>query len=267
MPILEGDGLAVDYLEEGVGPATVLLHSSVSGNRQWRRLVETLAPEYRCVAPNLRGYGQTPAWPALRRQTLADAAEVALQICEALPGPLRLVGHSWGGAVALFAANALGSRVSHMVLYEPMLAGLLHGHGRAEAWAEAMAIYASVRTLGDANQWEALARVFTDYFNGDGAWMSTPPDRQRAIAGQLPPNRHEWDAGTDSLTAAAFGGVSARTLILRGSETRRVTRETAEVLAQAYPRWELREIAGAGHMGPLTHAAMVNATIQSFLLR
>ena len=128
-------------------------------------------------------------------------------------------------------------------------------------WASA------VRELGDAQDWKALAEVFTDYFNGDGSWAATPTERQHVIASQLPPNRHEWDAGAQSTTAQRFGGITARTLILRGSLTRRVTKETAEVLCQAFPQWALHDIEGAGHMGPLTHAAIVNAEIQSFLAK
>ncbi len=265
MPILREGELSVDYLDDGAGPAVVLVHSSVSGNKQWKRLVEALRPAYRCVAPNLLGYGLTSPWPAGRKQTLAHAAEVTLALCKTISGPIRLVGHSWGGAVALETANKLGSRVSHLALYEPMLCGLLHSHGKAEAWSEALGIYAAVQKLGDAQDWEALAEIFTDYFNGDGSWAATPTERQRAIASQIPPNRHEWDAGSQSTTAQDFGGVTARTLILRGSRTRLVTREIADVLCQAFPDWRLQEIQDAGHMGPLTHNAIVNAEIQSFL--
>jgi pimeloyl-ACP methyl ester carboxylesterase len=128
-----------------------------------------------------------------------------------------------------------------------------------------MGIYASVQRLGDAEDWDALAEIFTDYFNGDGSWVSTAPERQRMIASQLPPNRHEWDAGSESRTAQTFSGATAQTLILRGSLTRLVTRETADVLCEAFPHWQLRDIEAAGHMGPLTHGAIVNAEIESFL--
>lgn len=264
MPILRKGELSVDYLDDGAGPAVVLVHNSVSGNKQWRRLVEALCPAHRCVAPNLLGYGFTSPWYAGRKQTLADAAEVTFALCKTIPGPIHLVEHSWGGAVALETANKLGPKVSHLALYEPMLCGLLHGHGKAEAWSEALGIYAAVQRLGDAQAWEALAQVFTDYFNGDGTWAATPTERQRAIAAQLPPNRHEWDTSSQSMTVQNFIGVTARTLILRGSRTRLVTREIADVLCQAFPHWQLQEIQDAGHMGPLTHSAIVNAEIQSF---
>ena len=74
MPNLCEGELSVDYLDDGAGPAVVLVHSSVSGKKQWMRLVAALRPTYRCVAPNLLGNRLTSPWQTGRRQTLADAA-------------------------------------------------------------------------------------------------------------------------------------------------------------------------------------------------
>ena len=71
LPIKSAD---VDLLEAGHGPLVVLVHSSVSGARQWRKLVELLARSYHVKAVNLFGYGRTPSWAAARSQTLADQA-------------------------------------------------------------------------------------------------------------------------------------------------------------------------------------------------
>ena len=60
----------VDFLESGAaGPVVMLVHSSVSGARQWRRLMEDLKDRFRVRAVNLFGYGkranrQVPLWRA-----------------------------------------------------------------------------------------------------------------------------------------------------------------------------------------------------------
>jgi pimeloyl-ACP methyl ester carboxylesterase len=55
----------VDFVEAGsAGPVAVLVHSSVSGARQWRRLMDDLKDRFRVRAVNLFGYGKTPLWPA-----------------------------------------------------------------------------------------------------------------------------------------------------------------------------------------------------------
>ena len=43
----------VDYLEHGEGKTVILLHSTAAGNKQWRKLIDTLSPKFRVVAPNL----------------------------------------------------------------------------------------------------------------------------------------------------------------------------------------------------------------------
>ncbi|MFI4930477.1 MAG: alpha/beta fold hydrolase [Burkholderiales bacterium] len=267
MPIVQRHGLQIDFLEAGRGAPVVLVHSSASGNRQWRKLVERLSPRHHVLAPNLLGNGATTAWQPSRRQTIADAAQVVLGLVEALglDTPLRLVGHSWGGAVALQVAHVLGPRVSKLVLYEPMLPGLLKAHGRLQAAVEAQALHQHLQQCGGDGNWLAAAERFVDYFNGDGAWAATPPERRQLIASLLPPNLHEWDAAMVPMRAGAFAGVSAQTLLMRGRTTRPALAEMAAVLYQRFTHWRLIDVAGCGHMAPLTHADVINAWIVDFL--
>ena len=78
MPVLvERGGVdEIDYADEGQGRPVVLIHSSVSGNRQWRALTEALSDRYRVLAVNLYGYGETTSWPAVEQQSLAAQAEL-----------------------------------------------------------------------------------------------------------------------------------------------------------------------------------------------
>ena len=55
MPILEKDDVVLDYLETGQGTTVILIHRTVSGNRQWKTLMDYLARDFRVLAPNLRG--------------------------------------------------------------------------------------------------------------------------------------------------------------------------------------------------------------------
>jgi pimeloyl-ACP methyl ester carboxylesterase len=58
-----GSPITVDILQAGLsGPVVILVHSSVSGARQWRRLMDDLKGQFRVRAVNLFGYGKTPPW-------------------------------------------------------------------------------------------------------------------------------------------------------------------------------------------------------------
>jgi hypothetical protein len=136
---------------------------SVSGKRQWRTLTEALRDRYRVLAVNLYGYGETTPWPAIEPQSLAAQAQLVLAVCDEAAGPVDLVGHSFGGSVALKSALLLGDRVSSMVLLEPNPFHLLEQAGRSAAWLETGAAY-DVTTACRAR----AAERFADYWPGEG---------------------------------------------------------------------------------------------------
>src|SRR5882762_11277019 len=53
------NGIRQFYLEAGAGPPVVLLHGFPETSFAWRLQIPTLAPHYRVIAPDLRGYGET----------------------------------------------------------------------------------------------------------------------------------------------------------------------------------------------------------------
>jgi pimeloyl-ACP methyl ester carboxylesterase len=94
--------VTVDYLEAGsFGPVVILVHSSVSGARQWRPLMDDLRGDFRVRAVNLFGYGKTPPWPTEKTQTLDDQARLVEAALPANADEVYLVGHSFGRAVAM----------------------------------------------------------------------------------------------------------------------------------------------------------------------
>src|SRR5262249_30208560 len=120
---------ATDFIETGTGPLVVLVHASMSGARQWGTLTEALKDRFRVRAVNLFGYGRTADWPEEQPPTLDDYAGLVLS---AVPDTesVALIGHSFGGAVAMQAARRLGARAARLVLIEPSIFSLLEVHGR-----------------------------------------------------------------------------------------------------------------------------------------
>ena len=256
--------MKVDCIEAGSGPSVVLVHSSVSGNRQWKRMVEDLKDCFRVFAPNLHGYGATPPWDPSRSQTLADQANLVTKVLP--PGDVRIVGHSYGGAVAMKLAAMLGDRAKQLVLLETNPFYLLAQNGRRDAYAEIKAIRDHVKEHGSRGDWLAVAERFADYWNGPGSWQAMPAERREAFARAVLPNYHEWDSVMDeSTTLAQWGTIRARTLLVRARETVRPIREIDELLRSAFPAWESARVSEGGHMAPLTHPELVNPIVEGFL--
>ena len=55
MPILEKDNVVLDYLETGQGTKVILIHSTVSGNRQWKNLMEDLGKGFQSFGSKSEG--------------------------------------------------------------------------------------------------------------------------------------------------------------------------------------------------------------------
>lgn len=266
MPVLAKGALRIDYLEAGAGEPVVLVHSSVSGNRQWRALVEALKDRYRVLAVNLFGYGETSPWPDNSSQSLYAQARLVLAMADEARGSVHLVGHSFGASVALKAALLLGSGIGKLVLIEPNPFNLLKQEGRVEAYLESRALRDHVKCFGSLGDWHAVGERFADYWLGDGAWDAMSEKRRLAFVESLPPNYYEWDAVMyEETTLEQWKCIAARTLVLSDPGTRRPIREIVEIFATACPHWTFQRIAAGGHMAPLTHPDAVNPLVRSFL--
>jgi pimeloyl-ACP methyl ester carboxylesterase len=261
-------GQMVDFIDAGCsGPLVILVHSSVAGARQWRRLMDDLQDRFRVRAVNLFGYGKTPAWPGDQSQTLEDQARLIEAALPAVAEEVYLVGHSFGGSVAMKAAALLGSRVKKLVLLETNPFYLLKQAGYMAAFAEAMALRDCIKQFGARGEWEIAAERFADYWNGPGAWRDTSPDRRTAFAKAIQPNFFEWDAVMDETTSAQQWAalLPPATLVVHDPKTVLPICKIVDILRATDSQWTFSEVPGGGHMAPLTHPELINPVVAAFL--
>jgi len=256
-----------DFIEAGTGEKVILIHSSVAGAKQWRRLMETLANDFHVIAINLFGYGDTPAWEVDGTQRLTDQARLIEPFLPVGDDKISIVGHSFGGSVAMMAAAMFKKRVRRLVLIEPNPFYLLEKSGRSEAYGEAIILRDAIKSNGKSGTWEAAAEVFANYWSGPGSWDAMTDDRKAKFARALVPNFHEWDAVMNEIVSFAEWqrDLPSDTTVVSAKDTVRSIREIVELMEQHVPEWHYEQIDRGGHMAAMTRPEIINPIVQSAL--
>jgi pimeloyl-ACP methyl ester carboxylesterase len=247
----------------------IALHCSGASAGQWRALAEALGSHYDVAAPEHYGCESTGMWSGEHAFTLADEAKRAIALIDSSEGKVHLVGHSYGGGVALHAALARPDRIASMALYEPTVFHLLQQMGgpSAFAYAEIAEVAGRVREGLVTGDYRGAVAAFVDYWNGPGAWNAMRPAAQNALIPWALKGPLEFRAVMDDATPAnSYRALNFPVLIPRGEGTLMPTRLIAEGLLYLLPTTRLMVIDGAGHMGPLTHTAAVCALIKGHIV-
>lgn len=251
----------------GDGPTVVLLHSSGSSGRQWDTLVGGLQSRFRLQTVDLHGHGGTPAWPGRRALTLEDDAALVAPLLAAAPHGVHLIGHSYGGGVALKLAQQHPRHVRSVAVYEPVLFRLLFDFNAGHAPArEVLAAAAGIQTWMLVGRADRAAERFVDYWSGEGTWAAMPLSRRQTVIARMPALVPHFRAlFNDSLSRTQLAQLPMPALFLTGARTKASTRRIGELLRSAVPQATHEMLAGMGHMGPITHAAAVAARFAGWL--
>jgi pimeloyl-ACP methyl ester carboxylesterase len=263
-------GAEIVYRRWGSGEPVVLLHSSAGSSAQWTALGEALQGDFQALAPDLYGYGETKSWPGRHAFSLADEAEIVETLVRIHGGQAHLVGHSYGGAVALKVAARGSVSVRSLTLIEPVAFHVLsNGDPLGEAYLEQVSDIAEfVRSSLSMGDRTAAMHAFVNYWNGHGAWESlSAGQRDKIIAAADKVPLDFWAVMSETATLADYLSLTTPTLLVSGTESPAPVRRIVSLLDVAFRDVRLSVIPGAGHMLPLTHAAEVNKDIAAHLRR
>lgn len=127
-------------------PNLILVHGSRDHARSWDLVAQALCPQFRILAPDLRGHGDSSWAPGAMYSIPEYVLDVSALVDIAGGTPLDLVGHSLGGAVVLQYAGTYPERVRRVVCIEgfgpaPDRIVPRPAHARLREWIENMRDY------------------------------------------------------------------------------------------------------------------------------
>jgi pimeloyl-ACP methyl ester carboxylesterase len=255
--VIEEAGGRIDYDECGDGPTVVLVPGSCSTGAAWRPVIAAWKGRFRCVTTSLLGYGGTAERRTAGDASISHEAEVLESVIRRAGSGVHLVGHSFGGLVALTVALRKRVSLASLTIVEAPAAELLRDCGELEhyrAFRQMTETYFASFANGNV---EAIAEMI-DFYGGAGTFVSWP-QRVRGYAVETTAvNILDWASAYGfPLSAASLAAVDLPVSIVRGGASHPAVQRANALLAQCVNGAALATIEGAAHFMVATHAGAV----------
>ena len=256
-------GARIRFVDEGEGPAVVLIHGFASALDTWTGVMKELKRNHRVLAMDLKGFGWSSR-PAGDYSPQAEARLVLDLMTQRGIASAAVVAHSWGSSIALAMALAAPERVTRLALYD--------------AWAYE-------EELSMSFMWARAGGVGEVLF---GLFYTERPDEKMALA-FYDPDRYvtepfveavetalSWPGTTAAALAAArsqkfeeveknYRQVKQPTLLLWGRQDQVALLTYGERLSHDLPHAHLIVYPQCGHMPMIEAAGASTDDLVSFL--
>jgi lipase len=262
-------GVPTHWIRAGSGPRRALLiHCSLGHAGGWARMTAGLDDVITAIAYDLPGHGRSADWDGVSDiQAVSMAMAIDLLEREG-QGPADIIGHSFGGTVALRLAVERPDLVRALALFEPVFFAVAAADRPDLDVGDDphMRAYRAALQAGDRI---GAARAFTAVWGDGRGWDRLPPAQQQAMAARI----HLIEAGAPAIYGDAAGMLSGGKLeqitcpllLMRGADSPAAIAAINAGLARRIPQAQQVVVPGAGHMGPITHPADVAGAVRAFL--
>lgn len=245
---------AIDYDEQGCGPTVVLVPGSCSTGAAWRGVIAAWNGRYRCVTTSLLGYGGTAERRTPQDAALWREAEIVEAVVRRAGGPVHLVGHSFGGLVALDVALRWQVPLASVAIVEAPAADILRERGELAHYDAFRRMTAAYVADFDAGIADAVARMI-DFYGGAGAWAAWPQKLRDYAMKTTPANVMDWICAYGfPLRPAALATIGVPVQVVVGGDSHVSVRRANEMLSEAVADAPPVAIDGARHFMIATHA-------------
>lgn len=251
----------IDYAERGAGPAVLFLPGSFGTGAGWKLVVEQLGDSYRLVTTSLLGYGRTAERRPDGQASISEQIAVLDLIFDRLAAPVHLVGHSYGGVVALAHALKGQHRAVSLTLVEANPYPVLLDAGDQALYDAIVEMTGAYFAEYAGGRIDAAERVI-DFYGGAGTFQALPQRVRDYVIETTPTNIRDW--GTVEAfapTVTDFASLAIPTLVIHGGDSPVVMRRISELLAMHLLDSRLVSVAGGSHFLPATHPAVLAGLI------
>ncbi|MFN3732451.1 alpha/beta fold hydrolase [Comamonas testosteroni] len=176
-------------------PLLLFLHGFPEGAFIWDGLLEQFGSRYRCVAPNLRGYGRSSQPTAIsdyRAKYLVEDLAALIALENPAKRAACVIAHDWGGAVAWGLANRYPQQLERLLILNSPHPGSFLRELQSNPVQQSASQYMHFLRRPDApellaeNGWQRMLGFFQNPDGSMPAWLT--PERKQQY-------REHWDLG------------------------------------------------------------------------
>ena len=260
-------GMSFAYVDEGSGTPIILVHGSISDYREWSKQMASFAGHYRVIAISRRYH-----WPNSPPGKEADAsvetqADDLAAIIQALRiAPAHIIGHSYGGAVALNLTLRHPELVRTLVLAEPAVSGVLaNSPENDDVLKESQALREEMKEAFASGNPGRIVRTYAEHVAPGELEKASPVTREMLLA-NAPAFQLDFTALRPPVTCEGVRRITVPVLVVSGDRSPNGLRHIAEAAARCMQA-KLVKIPQATHWMQEDHARDFNDSVLEFLAR
>ena len=263
--MIQPDGVNIDCQDSGAGPALVFLPGSYSTAAAWRPIQRLLEPRWRLVTTSLLGYGESMDSRSRHDFGMQHEVKLVEALCRHVGQPVHLIGHSFGGTIALAAALAATVPVASLSLFEGNPIDILRGRDGGVLYQETLRMSRAFEAAVHAGEPDAPGRII-DFWGGADAYAALP-DAVKAYCRQTAAvNVLDWHTAFGfKVTITDCASLQLPVLLVRGERANPAMTAITAALQGCVPNARPHVVEGAGHFLVSSHAPACAAMLTRFL--
>lgn len=259
---------SINYFSAGQGEAVVFIHGGQEDYRVFMPQVELLSNEFQVVT-----YSRRYNFPNNNEikgeynvKTEADDLKILISLFDK---PVHLVGHSYGGSIALELAVSNPEMLKSLTLSEPALVNWLNDIPNCETWHETVQeqLINQTKDAFITKDTTLIMKELFEFFAGADIQNQIPPE----VLSMLKSNLREMEAlvnspsGFDSPLPADLKALDMPVMILTSEKTMPMLTCTNSKLIEIKPRATHHHLLGAGHEMWMTNPKELSVYISNFI--
>lgn len=245
-------------IEQGVdGPPIIFIHGSFANPGAWKSMVSILSKDHRCLLLKLPGHAGTRRPGDFECPSLAPEFEILdWVIRERCGGHAHLVGHSFGGAIAMEYALRQAASLRSLTLFEPVSYWVMKSAGDIDSAGAFDRIIRALRSDMAEGVPYACGQII-DFWGGLGSFEGLPDSVKDGMSALERDNLRHWEIGKtleSSDRESDYRALRVPTRLVHGERSNPLAHRIIETLEARIAGSEVSEIEGASHFLVTTHA-------------